>query len=131
MSMQDPISDMLTRIRNGQSAGKVSVSMPASKTKAAIANVLKQEGFIKDFSGFETDDKAQLEVILKYFGGKPVIEHLERVSRPSLRVYKSKNDLPTVMNGLGIAIISTSKGVVTDKEARAAGSGGEVLCVVS
>ncbi len=131
MSMQDPISDMLTRIRNGQSAGKVSVSMPSSKTKLAIANVLKREGYIKDFSGFDSDGKAQLEVILKYFGGKPVIERLDRVSRPSLRVYKSKSDLPTVMNGLGIAIVSTSKGVVTDREARAAGSGGEILCIVT
>ncbi len=105
--------------------------MPSSKTKLAIANVLKREGYIKDFSGFDSDGKAQLEVILKYFGGKPVIERLDRVSRPSLRVYKSKSDLPTVMNGLGIAIVSTSKGVVTDREARAAGSGGEILCIVT
>ncbi len=130
MSMSDPIADMLTRIRNGQSAAKTDVTMPASNIKQAIAKVLKDEGYIKDFS--TTDEtKPQLSVTLKYFDGKPVIESVKRVSRPGLRIYKSKDELPKVLNGLGIAIISTSKGVMTDREARAAGFGGEVICLVS
>ena len=131
MSMQDPISDMLTRIRNGQSAGKLRVTMPLSKQKAAIADVLKQQGYIRDFAREENDGKPQLAVTLKYFEGKPVIESLRRVSRPGLRIYKGKDELPSIMGGLGIAIISTSKGLMTDKQARAAGHGGEVICVVS
>ena len=130
MSMSDPIADMLTRIRNGQSAAKTDVTMPASNIKQAIAKVLKDEGYIKDFS--TTDEaKPQLSVTLKYFDGKPVIESVKRISRPGLRIYKSKDELPKVLNGLGIAIISTSKGVMTDSEARAAGFGGEVICLVS
>ena len=130
MSMSDPIADMLTRIRNGQSAAKTDVTMPASNIKQAIAKVLKDEGYIKDFS--TTDEaKPQLSVTLKYFDGKPVIESVKRVSRPGLRIYKSKDELPKVLNGLGVAIISTSKGVMTDREARAAGFGGEVICLVS
>lgn len=131
MSMQDPISDMLTRIRNGQSAGKLRVSMPMSKQKEAIAGLLKQQGYIRDFGREETGGKPQLAVTLKYFEGKPVIETLRRVSRPGLRIYKRNDELPSVMGGLGIAIISTSRGLMTDKQARAAGHGGEVLCVVS
>ncbi|MDX1512336.1 MAG: 30S ribosomal protein S8 [Gammaproteobacteria bacterium] len=131
MSMQDPISDMLTRIRNGLAAGKVGVSMPYSKQKQAIADVLKAEGYIKDFSVDTEDGKPQLMVVLKYYGGKPVIEKLRRVSRPGLRVYKGKDELPTVLGGLGVAIISTSHGLMTDRAARAAGYGGEVVCYVS
>ncbi len=131
MSMQDPISDMLTRIRNGQSAGKLRVTMPLSKQKEAIAGVLKDQGYIRDFSQEDLEGKPQLAVTLKYFEGKPVIENLSRVSRPGLRIYKRKDELPTVMGGLGIAIISTSRGLMTDKQARAAGHGGEVVCVVS
>ncbi|MEE9546011.1 MAG: 30S ribosomal protein S8 [Hyphomicrobium sp.] len=131
MSMQDPISDMLTRIRNGLAAGKVRVVMPLSKQKRAIAEVLKSEGYIKDFA-VETDEKKpQLSVVLKYYGGKPVIERLQRVSRPGLRVYKGKHELPSVLTGLGVAIISTSHGLMTDRAARAAGYGGEVVCYVS
>ena len=131
MSMQDPISDMLTRIRNGQSAGKVSVMVPMSKQKSAIAVVLKQQGYIRDYSVEEIEGKSQLAIFLRYFEGKPVIETLKRVSRPGLRVYKRKDDLPTVMGGLGIAIISTSKGLMTDRQARAAGHGGEIVCIVA
>ena len=131
MSMQDPISDMLTRIRNGQMAGKLRVTMPLSKQKTAIASVLKQQGYIRDYGQEEVGGKPQLAVTLKYFEGKPVIESLRRVSRPGLRIYKRKDELPSVMGGLGIAIISTSKGLMTDKQARAAGHGGEVICVVS
>ena len=131
MSMQDPISDMLTRIRNGQSAGKVSVMVPMSKQKSAIAGVLKQQGYIRDYSVEEIEGKPQLAILLRYFEGKPVIETLKRVSRPGLRVYKRKGDLPTVMGGLGIAIISTPKGLMTDRQARAAGHGGEVVCIVA
>ena len=131
MSMTDPISDMLTRIRNGQKARKVSVSMPASTVKAAIANVLKEEGYIM---GFETSgegaDKA-LSVELKYFEGAPVIEKVQRVSKPGLRVYRGKDELPTVLGGLGISIVSTSAGVMSDRQARQQGIGGEVICVVS
>ena len=130
MSMSDPVADMLTRIRNGQEAGKVTVAMPASKLKAAIATVLKDEGFITDFS-VSTDSKASLEVELKYFQGKPVIDLIKRVSRPGLRIYKGKNELPKVRGGLGIAIISTSNGVMTDRAARAAGQGGEVVAYVA
>ena len=131
MSMTDPIADMLTRIRNGQSAEKAEVAMPASKQKQAIAQVLKDEGYIKDFSMQENGGKPQLVVALKYFEGKPVIERIERVSRPGLRIYKGKTELPKVMGGLGIAIVSTSSGVMTDRAARAAGQGGEVLCYVA
>jgi len=129
--MQDPIADMLTRIRNGQERSKARVSMPASKEKAAIAEVLKQEGYVKGFAVEEASGKPQLSVVLKYYEGKPVIAMLKRVSRPSLRVYKGKNEMPTIMGGLGVAIVSTSHGVMTDREARAAGYGGEVLCVVA
>lgn len=131
MSMQDPISDMLTRIRNGQSAGKVRIMMPMSKQKSALAEVLQQQGYIRDFSVEEVEGKAQLAIFLRYFEGKPVIEMLRRVSRPGLRVYKRMDELPTVMGGLGIAIISTSKGLMTDRQARAAGYGGEVVCTVA
>lgn len=131
MSMQDPIADMFTRIRNGQGAGKVRVIMPMSKQRAAISQVLKDQGYIRDFSVEEIDGKSQLAIVLKYFEGKPVIEMLRRISRPGLRVYKRKGDLPKVMEGLGIAIISTSRGLMTDHQARAAGCGGEVLCVVA
>ena len=130
MSMQDPISDMLTRIRNGQAASKVSVKMPSSKQKVAIAAVLKAEGYISDFS-VAGDTKPELEVTLKYFEGKKVIDTLKRVSRPGLRIYKGASDLPKVMAGLGIAIISTSHGVMTDRAARKASIGGEIICYVS
>jgi small subunit ribosomal protein S8 len=129
--MQDPISDMLTRIRNGQSAGKVRVMMPMSKQKLAIAEVLKQQGYIRDFAVEEVEGKSQLGVLLRYFEGRPVIEMLKRVSRPGLRVYKRKDDIPKVMDGLGVAIVSTSKGLMTDRQAREAGHGGEIVCVVA
>lgn len=129
MSMQDTLADMFTRIRNGQMAEKVSVSMPSSKMKVSLAEVLKQEGFITGFS-IEEGTKPTLTVELKYFEGKPVIEAIQRVSRPSLRQYKNANELPKVSNGLGVAIISTSKGVMTDRAAREAGIGGEVICTV-
>ena len=129
--MTDPIADMLTRIRNGQSAGKVSVSMPSSKLKASIASVLKDEGYITDFQVNDEGSKAVMSVELKYYEGRPVIESLKRVSRPGLRIYKSSGDLPSVQAGLGVAIVSTSKGVMTERAARAAGEGGEVLCYVS
>lgn len=130
MSMQDPISDMLTRIRNGQAASKVSVKMPSSKQKVAIAAVLKAEGYVTDYvvSG---DTKPELEVTLKYFEGKKVIDTLKRVSRPGLRIYKGASDLPKVMAGLGVAIVSTSQGVMTDRAARKASIGGEIICYVS
>ncbi|RTZ58753.1 MAG: 30S ribosomal protein S8 [Gammaproteobacteria bacterium] len=131
MSMSDPIADMLTRIRNGQRAEKVTVSMPASNKKLALAELLKSEGFIEGMAVTEKDGKSELRIHLKYFNGEPVIDTLQRVSRPGLRVYKGKDELPTVRNGLGIAVISTSKGVMTDKSARAAGVGGEVICYVS
>ena len=130
MSMQDPISDMLTRIRNGQAASKVSVKMPSSKQKVAIAAVLKAEGYITDFA-VANDTKPELEVTLKYFEGKKVIDTIKRVSRPGLRIYKGAKDLPQVMAGLGIAIISTSHGVMTDRAARKASIGGEIICYVS
>lgn len=131
MSMSDPISDMLTRIRNAQSSEKMSVSMPASKLKAAIAEVLKDEGYIEEVVRREESGKPVLEIALKYYAGRPVIEKIERVSRPGLRIYRGSKDIPKVMNGLGVAIVSTSKGVMTDRKARAAGIGGEVLCIVA
>jgi small subunit ribosomal protein S8 len=129
--MTDPIADLLTRVRNGQSANKLEVSMPSSKLKCAIANVLKDEGYIIDFSTAEEDGKAVLTIALKYYEGKPVIETIDRSSRPGLRLYKGKDDIPSIHNGLGVAIVSTSKGVMSDRQARAAGEGGEILCVVS
>ena len=131
MSMNDPISDMLTRIRNAQQAEKESVSMPSSKLKVAIAKVLKDEGYIDDFAVRGEVAKPILEVGLKYYAGSPVIEKFERVSRPGLRIYKPSRDIPNVMNGLGVAIVSTSKGVMTDRKARGMGIGGEVLCIVA
>jgi small subunit ribosomal protein S8 len=131
MSMSDPIADMLTRIRNAQMVQKVSVTMPASKLKTAIAEVLKAEGYIDSFELRGEAAKPQLEIALKYYAGKPVIEHIERVSRPGLRVYKGRHDIPNVMNGLGVAIVTTPKGVMTDRKARQAGIGGEVLCYVA
>jgi small subunit ribosomal protein S8 len=130
MSMTDPIADMLTRIRNGLSANKVEVKMPSSKVKQSVAQVLKDEGYIGDFAVQDIDGKPVLNVTLKYYEGKPVIERMKRVSRPGLRVYKGKDELPKVMGGLGVAIVSTSAGVMTDRAARAAGHGGEVLCTV-
>lgn len=131
MSMSDPVADMLTRIRNGQSAGKQSVVMPASKLKASIAQLLKDEGYIADFGSAEVDGKPALEVTLKYFQGAPVIEMIKRVSRPGLRIYKNRDELPSVRGGLGIAIVSTSKGLMTDRAARKAGVGGEVVAFVA
>ena len=131
MSMSDPIADMLTRIRNAQMVEKPSVAMPSSKLKAAIAKVLKDEGYIEDFALRDVDGKAVIEIGLKYYAGKPVIEKIERVSRPGLRIYKGRHDLPNVMNGLGVAIVTTPQGVMTDRKARQAGIGGEVLCYVS
>ena len=131
MSMTDPIADLLTRIRNGQSSGKTEVNVPASKVKLAIAKVLKDEGYIEDFSASDVAGKPTLAVQLKYYQGRPVIDRLERVSRPGLRVYKGKDDLPSILGGLGVAIVSTSKGVMTDRQARASGHGGEVICIVS
>lgn len=131
MSMTDPIADMLTRIRNAQMAEKISVTMPSSKIKLAIAKVLYSEGYIEKYSVNPGDSFSQLELELKYYAGRPVIEKIERVSRPGLRVYKGSDELPRVMNGLGIAIISTPKGVMTDKSARQANVGGEILCLVA
>jgi len=131
MSMNDPVSDMLTRIRNAQQAEKESVSMPSSKLKVAIAKVLKDEGYIEDFAVRGESSKPELEVSLKYYAGSPVIEKIERISRPGLRIYKPSRDIPRVMNGLGVAIVSTSKGVMTDRKARGMGIGGEVLCIVA
>ena len=131
MSMTDPIADMLTRIRNAQQAEKLSVAMPASRVKAAIAQVLKDEGYVDDFAVRELEGRPTLEINLKYYAGKPVIEKIERVSRPGLRIYRPKDDLPKVMNGLGVAIVSTSRGVMTDRKARGLGVGGEVLCIVA
>nr|VFK40489.1 MAG: SSU ribosomal protein S8P [Candidatus Kentron sp. SD]VFK45854.1 MAG: SSU ribosomal protein S8P [Candidatus Kentron sp. SD]VFK79898.1 MAG: SSU ribosomal protein S8P [Candidatus Kentron sp. SD] len=130
MSLQDPIADMLTRIRNGQAVGKALVLMPSSKGKVAIADVLKQEGYIKDYSVSDFEGKAQLSIVLKYHNGKPVISTIKRISRPGLRVYRKKNALPTVIGDLGVAIISTSKGIMTNRAARTNGYGGELLCVV-
>ena len=130
MSMQDPVADMLTRIRNGQAANKVAINMPSSKLKVAIANVLAAEGYIESVKVLE-GAKPELEITLKYFQGKPVVESIQRVSRPGLRIYKRKDELPKVMGGLGIAVVSTSKGVMTDRAARQAGLGGEIICYVA
>ncbi|KAE9531062.1 MULTISPECIES: 30S ribosomal protein S8 [Testudinibacter] len=130
MSMQDPIADMLTRIRNGQSANKIAVNMPSSKLKVAIANVLAEEGYI-DSVKISEGVKPELEITLKYFQGKPVVESIQRISRPGLRIYKRKDELPSVMGGLGIAVVSTSQGVMTDRAARKAGLGGEIICYVA
>lgn len=131
MSMSDPVADMLTRIRNAQQSEKQSVAMPTSKLKAAIARVLKDEGYIEDFAVRSQDGKLHLDISLKYYAGRPVIEKIERVSRPGLRIYKPSKEIPVVMNGLGVAIVSTSKGVMTDRKARGMGVGGEVLCIVA
>jgi small subunit ribosomal protein S8 len=131
MSMTDPIADMLTRIRNAQRSEKQSVAIPASRVKKAIAQVLKDEGYIEDFAVRDLEGRATLEIGLKYYAGKPVIEKIERVSRPGLRIYRPKDELPNVMNGLGVAIVSTSRGVMTDRKARGLGVGGEVLCIVA
>ena len=131
MSMSDPVSDMLTRIRNAQMVGHTEVAMPASRLKAAIAQVLKDEGYIEDFALRDSGVKKELAIGLKYYAGRPVIERLERVSKPGLRVYKGRNDIPQIMNGLGVAILSTSRGVMTDRKARADGVGGEILCIVA
>lgn len=131
MSMSDPIADMLTRIRNAQGVQKTGVSMPSSKVKVAIAQVLKDEGYIDDFTVTANGGKAELSIALKYYDRRPVIEKIERVSRPGLRVYKGRDDLPRVMNGLGVAIVSTPKGVMTDRKARVTGVGGEVICYVA
>ena len=131
MSMSDPIADMLTRIRNAQMVGHAEVAMPASRLKASIAEVLKQEGYIEDFALRDSGVRKELRIGLKYYAGRPVIERLERVSKPGLRIYKGRDDIPRVMNGLGVAILSTSRGVMTDRKARADGVGGEVLCIVA
>jgi small subunit ribosomal protein S8 len=131
MSMTDPIADFLTRIRNGQTSGKPEVNVPTSKVKLAIAQVLKDEGYIENFSATDVEGKPHITVQLKYYQGRPVIDRLERVSRPGLRVYKGKDELPSILGGLGVAIVSTSKGVMTDRQARASGHGGEVICIVS
>ena len=131
MSMSDPIADMLTRIRNAQMVDKTTVSMPASKVKSAIAQVLKDEGYIDGFQVKSADGKNELEIALKYYAGRPVIERIERVSRPGLRVYRGRNAIPQVQNGLGVAIVTTPQGVMTDRKARASGVGGEVLCYVA
>ena len=131
MSMTDPIADLLTRIRNGQTSGKTEINAPTSKVKIAIAKVLKDEGYIEDFTATELEGKPSLAVQLKYYQGRPVIDRLERVSRPGLRVYRGKDELPSILGGLGIAIVSTSQGVMTDRQARASGHGGEVICIVS
>jgi small subunit ribosomal protein S8 len=131
MSMSDPIADMLVRIRNAQMVGHTEVAMPASKLKSAIAQVLKDEGYIEDFALRDDGVKKQLRIGLKYYAGRPVIERLERVSKPGLRVYRGRDDIPRIMNGLGVAILSTSRGVMTDRKARADGVGGEILCIVA
>jgi small subunit ribosomal protein S8 len=131
MSMSDPIADMLIRIRNAQMVGHAETVMPASRLKTSIAKVLKDEGYIEDFALRENGTRKELAIALKYYAGRPVIERLERVSKPGLRVYKGRDDIPRVMNGLGVAILSTSRGVMTDRKARADGVGGEVLCIVA
>jgi small subunit ribosomal protein S8 len=131
MSMSDPIADMLTRIRNAQMVGHTEVAMPASRLKTSIAKVLKDEGYIEDFALRENGVMKELRIALKYYAGRPVIERLERVSKPGLRVYRGRDDIPRVLNGLGVAILSTSRGVMTDRKARADGVGGEVLCIVA
>ena len=130
MSMTDPIADFLTRIRNGQSSGKAEINAPTSKVKVAIAKVLKDEGYIEDFSASEVEGKPTLAVQLKYYQGRPVIDRLERVSRPGLRVYKGKDELPSILGGLGVAIVSTSKGVMTERAAKKQNLGGEFICEV-
>ena len=131
MSMSDPIADMLTRIRNAQMVNKAVVAMPSSNVKTAIASVLKEEGYVEDFAVQTDGSKATLTISLKYYAGRPVIERIQRISKPGLRVYKGSQEIPKVMNGLGVTIVSTSKGVMTDRKAKAAGIGGEVLCVVA
>jgi len=131
MSMTDPLADMIIRMRNGQAAGKSEVIMPSSKVKTAVCRVLKDEGYILDYQVSQSAGKAELRVQLKYYKGQPVIEQFERISKPGCRMYRSKDKLPTILGGLGTAIVSTSKGVMTDKEARDGGHGGEVLCLVS
>jgi small subunit ribosomal protein S8 len=131
MSMTDPIADMLTRIRNAQMIRKTVVSVPSSRLKAAIAQVLKDEGYIDSFAVRDNNGKPELDINLKYYAGQPVIERIERVSKPGLRIYRGRDELPRVMNGLGVAIVSTSRGVMTDRKARADGVGGEVLCIVA
>ena len=131
MSMSDPVSDMLTRIRNAQMVGHTEVIMPASRLKASIAQVLKDEGYIEDFALRDNAAKKELHIGLKYYTGRPVIERLERVSKPGLRVYRGRDNIPSIMNGLGVAILSTSRGVMTDRKARADGVGGEILCIVA
>ena len=130
MSMSDPVADMLTRIRNGQSAGKKTIQQPSSKLKLSIAKVLKEEGYIADFNVLTVDGHLEMIIDLKYYKGLPVIDKIKRVSRPGLRVYKSKDDLPKVLGGLGVAIVSTSNGVMTDRAARVLGHGGEIICTV-
>jgi small subunit ribosomal protein S8 len=130
MSMSDPIADMLTRIRNGQSAGKKEIKQPSSKLKLSIAKVLKDEGYITDFNAETVGSHSEMTIALKYHRGTPVIEEIKRISRPGLRIYKSKDELPKVLGGLGIAIVSTSNGVMTDRAARAKGHGGEIICTV-
>ena len=131
MSMSDPIADLLTRIRNAQMVSKATVSVPSSKVKVAIAQVLKDEGYIDGFQVKTEGGKSEIEIALKYYAGRPVIERIERVSRPGLRIYKGSNDIPRVMNGLGVAIVSTPRGVMTDRSARAGRVGGEVICLVA
>jgi small subunit ribosomal protein S8 len=131
MSMSDPVADMLVRIRNAQMVGHTETVMPASRLKASIAQVLKDEGYIEDFALRDNGAKKELRIGLKYYAGRPVIERLERVSKPGLRVYKASDDIPRIMNGLGVAILSTSRGVMTDRKARADGVGGEILCIVA
>lgn len=131
MSMSDPIADMLTRIRNAQAMEKVAVRVPASKVKSAIARVLKDEGYIEDFRVVGDPKRPEIEIALKYYAGRPVIEKIDRVSKPGLRIYRGKDELPSVMNGLGVAIVSTPRGVMTDRKARSLGVGGEVLCTVA
>jgi len=131
MSMSDPIADMLTRIRNAQAVDKAVVAMPSSKIKVAIAQVLKDEGYVEGFAVKSDEGKSTLEIALKYYAGRPVIERIERVSRPGLRIYKGRDAIPQVMNGLGVAIVTTPKGVMTDRKARQTGVGGEILCYVA
>jgi len=131
MSMSDPIADMLTRIRNGQMSGHASVVMPSSQVKVAVAKVLESEGYVSSYSVSDNSGKSELAVDLKYFEGKPVIEMIKRVSRPGLRVYKNKNELPKVIGGLGVAVVSTSKGIMSDRDARKAGIGGEIMCYIA
>lgn len=131
MSMTDPIADMLTRIRNAQMVGKTVTNMPSSKLKVSIAEVLKDEGYIDGYAVRDAEGKPRLEIVLRYYAGRPVIERLERVSRPGLRIYRGRDEIPKVMNGLGVAIVSTSRGVMTDRKARSVGVGGEVLCIVA